>query len=74
MGFTLYADASDPSEKTNNIPTKNFPMAIKMNAMEIISIRSENGTIDTYPSFKKGSHSKMPKNQEPHERKEIFNS
>ena len=59
MGFTLYADASDPSEKTNNIPTKNFPVPIDMNEMEMISIGSENETIDTYLCFKKSSHSKV---------------
>ena len=48
MGFTLYIDDSDSSNKINNIPKKNFQVAINMNEMETISIGSENKTIDTY--------------------------
>ena len=59
MGFTLYTDDSDSSQKTNNIPTKNLPVPIDMNEMEMISMGSENETIDAYPSFKKSSHSKV---------------
>ena len=59
MGFTLYTDDSDSSQKTNNIPMKNLPVPIDMNEMEMISMGSENETIDAYPSFKKSSPSKV---------------